>query len=148
MSDSLSLVLLETLQTKLVQIPGVQACYLDRYDAVGENEPKPVIVINPVESAYTRQASHTIRNETQTIEVEIHAPFSTSITLSRRHDEWFSLVDALMHIEAVKIAGVTGIDLTFSTLRGEQGWLGFLLLTYTVTQIHQQGNRSTVPGLS
>ena len=147
MTDSVSLILLETLQTKISQIPGVQNCYLDREEPVGDNEAKPVVVINSVGSEYTREASHTIRKEDSTIQIVIHVDISTTVTLSRRYDPWFSLIDATVHDEAMKVPGFVGVDLVTSTMRGEQGWLGFLVLVYNVSQIHQQGNRSAVPGI-
>ena len=147
MSDSLQLILLETLRQKISEIPGIQSCYLDRHEPVGDNELKPLVIINSAGSEYSKQASHTIRIEKMIIQVEIHAPFSTETTLSRLHDPWFSAVDTVMDTQARTVLGHQGVDLISSTMLGESGWLGYLLLTYNLEQIHQQGNRSAVPGI-
>lgn len=146
MTDSLSLQLLEHLRSEIAGIPGVEACYLDRYEPVGENEPKPVVIINSSDSDYTISNNHQMRQESMQIFIEIHAPFSTSTTLSRDHDPWFTAVDAIVTSLAGTFLGVGRSELVRSTVRGESGWLGFLLLTYNLEQVHQQGNRSAIPG--
>jgi hypothetical protein len=52
-----------------------------------------------------------------------------------------------MDTQARTVLGHQGVDLISSTMLGESGWLGYLLLTYNLEQIHQQGNRSAVPGI-
>jgi hypothetical protein len=138
MTDSIPLQFKESLKLLLAAIPGVAACYLDRFQPVGENEAKPVLIIKEFESDVTDSDGLGVTQHAISLVVEIYVDTKISQDqISRATDPWWKAIHAIMYGSARSIPGVNGIRFgiqnpSASRVPNPGGEMGRVDLYYTI----------------
>jgi hypothetical protein len=138
MTDTIPLQFKESLRSLLAAIPGVAACYLDRSQPVGENEAKPVLIIEEIKSDVTDSDGLGVTQHGMSLVVEIYVDTKISQDqISRATDPWWQAIHAIMHGSARSIAGVNGIKFGIqnpnaSRVPNPGGEMGRVDLYYTI----------------
>lgn len=138
MTDTIPLQFKDALRALLAAIPGAAACYLDRVQPVGENEAKPVLIIEEVKSDVFDSDGYGVTMHVIDMSIQIYVDTKISQDqLSRETDPWWHEVHLIMYGTARAIPGVNGIQFgvknpSASRIPNPGGEMGRLDLYYTV----------------
>lgn len=145
MTNTLTLDLYNTLKAEIEALPEVQKCYIDRFEEVGQNEPKPVVILMAGNVAHSLEEFHTFQKDNHTLIVEIYVTFSKALPLLAASEPIRSAVDYIIKTEAPKVAGVEIVTPIQTQRFGESGWLGFVRCVYNIQQTVQQLDLTAPP---
>ena len=138
MTDSVLLQFKNSLKDLLAAIPNVGACYLDRMQPVGENEVKPVIIVEEIKSDVTDSDGLGVTQHAISLVIQIFVDTKLGQDqISAATDHWWQEVHSIMYGAARSIAGVNGIKFgiqnpSASRIPNPGGELGRVDLYYTV----------------
>jgi hypothetical protein len=128
----------KALEAQLGAIPSVGACYLDRVQPVGENETKPVIIFEEIDSDITDSDGLGTSVHAMFLHIKIHVDTKVGEgQISEVTDPWWQAVHSVMTSSALRsLPGVAGIkaghrDKTYRIPNAE-GDAARLDLLYTV----------------
>lgn len=146
MTASVHLQILQAMQAAVDALPSIQACYLDRSETVGDNEPKPLVIINSGDVEGSNEVSHTSQDDTATIEVNIFVNlplsqngFTTGVSTSV--DEAMIAVHAAIYTAVRTVPGFYNITQTARRPTADTG-NGMLQMIYDVDYSSRQDNLS------
>jgi len=146
MTASVHLQILQAIQTAVDALPIIQGCYLDRPEPVGDNEPKPLVIINSGEVEGSNEVSHTSQDDSVTIEVNIFVDlplsqngFTTGI--SQAVDDPMIAVHAAIYTAVRTVPGFYNITQTARRPTADSG-NGMLQMIYNIDYSSRQDDLS------
>lgn len=146
MTASVHLQILQAIQTAVDALPIIQGCYLDRPETVGDNEPKPLVIINSGDVEGSNEASHTSQDDNVTIEVNIFVDlplsqngFTTGI--SQAVDDPMIAVHAAIYTAVRTVPGFYNITQTARQPTSDSG-NGMLRMIYSIDYSSRQDDLS------
>ena len=146
MTASVHLQILQAIQTAVDALPIIQGCYLDRPETVGDNEPKPLVIINSGDVEGSNEVSHTSQDDSVTIEVNIFVDlplsqngFTTGI--SQAVDDPMIAVHAAIYTAVRTVPGFYSITQTARQPTSDSG-NGMLRMIYSIDYSSRQDNLS------
>lgn len=145
MTDTLRLAMFKTLRQKIEALPEVVKCYLDRYEEVGDNEPRPIVNLMAGNTGHSYAEFHTHQTDNIDLILDIHVKVSKNNPLTVASEPIRKAVDYIIKTEAPKCAGVRNVVPVSTLLLGESGWLGFVRCVYNVEMVVQQLNLTAAP---
>lgn len=146
MTASVHLQILRSIQTAVDALPIIQACYLDRAETIGDNEPKPLVVINSGDVEGSNEVSHTSQDDSLTVEVNIfiNLPLSQSgfaAGISECVDDAMIAVHAAIYSAVRAVPGFYSISQTARRPAADSG-NGMLQMIYSVDYSSRQDDLS------
>jgi hypothetical protein len=132
------------LEALIAAAPGIQACYLNRPGPVGENEPKPVVIIR---EDVTRADADNQQTMALLMQLRISLYFNVVVgeeSPDELSDSHWSTINNIMHGGARDLPGVQAVQLLEHQPEVE-GDAGRLDLVYLVTQRTRQLDLTFVP---
>lgn len=146
MTASVHLQILQAMQAAVAALPNIQACYLDRPETVGDNEPKPLVIINSGDVEGSNEVSNTSQDDTATIEVNIFVDlplsqngFTTGVSVAV--DDAMIAVHSAIYIAVRSVAGFYNITQTARRPTADSG-NGMLQMIYNVDYSARQDDFS------
>jgi hypothetical protein len=146
MTASVHLQILQAMQTAVDALPIIEACYLDRPETVGDNEPKPLVIINSGDVEGSNEVSHTSQDDTVTIEVNIYVALPITQTgfttgISQAVDDPMIAVHSAIYTAVRTVPGFYNITQTARRPIADSG-NGMLQMIYNVDYSARQDDFS------
>lgn len=146
MTASIHLQILQAMQAAVAALPSIQACYLDRPETVGDNEPKPLVIINSGDVEGSNEVSHTSQDDTVTIEVNIFVDLPLSqngftVGISAAVDAAMIAVHAAIYTAVRSVPGFYNITQTARRPTADSS-NGMLQMIYNVDYSSRQDDFS------
>jgi hypothetical protein len=132
------------LEALIAAAPGIEACYTNRPGPVGENEPKPVVIIRGDVARAEADNQETMALKTQLRVSLFFDLVAGGESLDEISDPHWITINNIMHGGARDLPGVQGVEFLEHQPEPE-GDAGRLDLVYLVTQRTHQLDLTRVP---